>query len=52
LLFRSNPTGALDQHLQHALANGDVDVAFVLEEQIAATDTLLVEPLIREPPSS
>jgi DNA-binding transcriptional LysR family regulator len=49
LLFRANPTGALDTNLRHALANGDVDVAFVLEEDIAPTDTLRVEPLVSEP---
>jgi len=49
LLFRANPTGALDSHLQRALANGDVDAAFVLEEDIASTDWLNVEHLTDEP---
>jgi DNA-binding transcriptional LysR family regulator len=49
LLFRANPTGALDSSLQRALANGDVDAAFVLEENIATTDSLQVEHLTTEP---
>jgi DNA-binding transcriptional LysR family regulator len=49
LLFRSNPTGALDSSLRHALANGDIDTAFVLEEDLASTDSLRVEPLTSEP---
>jgi DNA-binding transcriptional LysR family regulator len=49
LLFRANPTGALDSNLQRALANGDIDVAFVLEEAIASTDALRVEHLTSEP---
>lgn len=49
LLFRASPTGALDAHLQRALANGDIDVAFVLEDDIESTETLLVEPLTTEP---
>jgi DNA-binding transcriptional LysR family regulator len=49
LLFRSNPTGALDSSLRHALANGDIDTAFVLEENLASTDSLRVEPLTSEP---
>jgi DNA-binding transcriptional LysR family regulator len=48
LLFRANRTGALDTTLHHALANGDVDVAFV-EEDIASTATLRIEPLVSEP---
>jgi DNA-binding transcriptional LysR family regulator len=49
LLFRANPTGALDGNLHGALANGDVDAAFVLEDEIEASETLLVEPLTTEP---
>ena len=49
LLFRASPTGALDSRLQQALANGDIDVAFVLEENIESTGTLSVEPLTTEP---
>jgi len=49
LLFRANPTGALDSSLRHALANGDVDTAFVLDENLASTDSLSVEHLTNEP---
>jgi DNA-binding transcriptional LysR family regulator len=49
LLFRSNPTGALDSGLQHALASGDIDTAFVLDENLASTDSLSVEHLASEP---
>jgi DNA-binding transcriptional LysR family regulator len=49
LLFRSNPTGALDSSLRHALANGDIDTAFVLDENLTSTDSLRVEPLTSEP---
>src|SRR5262249_18160109 len=49
LLLRANPTGALDSNLQRALANGDVDAAFVLEDDIASTDWLKVEHLTDEP---
>jgi DNA-binding transcriptional LysR family regulator len=49
LRFRANPTGALDQSVERALANGDVDAALVLEDDIRPTDTLLVEPLTAEP---
>jgi DNA-binding transcriptional LysR family regulator len=49
LLFRASPTGALDANLRHALANGDVDTAFVLEEHLAATEPLNVEHLTSEP---
>lgn len=49
LLFRANPTGALDTNLQRALATGEIDVAFVLEDDIASTTALLVEPLTSEP---
>jgi DNA-binding transcriptional LysR family regulator len=49
LLFRANPTGALDSSLRRALANGDVDTAFVLEEDLASTDSLSVEHLSAEP---
>jgi DNA-binding transcriptional LysR family regulator len=49
LLFRANPTGALDSNLRRALANGEVDAAFVLEEDIASTDSLDVEHLTSEP---
>jgi DNA-binding transcriptional LysR family regulator len=49
LLFRANPTGALDSNLQRGLAHGDVDVAFVLEEDIDSTDALLIEHLTKEP---
>ena len=49
LLFRANPTGALDPNLRRALGVGDVDIAYVLDEDIAATETLWVEPLTTEP---
>jgi DNA-binding transcriptional LysR family regulator len=49
LLFRSNPTGALDSGLRHALANGDIDTAFVLDENLASTGSLRVEHLASEP---
>ena len=49
LLFRSNPTGALDSGLQHALADGDIDAAIVLDENLASTDSLNVERLTSEP---
>jgi DNA-binding transcriptional LysR family regulator len=49
LLFRSNPTGALDSSLWHALANGDIDAAIVLDENLASTDSLSVEHLTSEP---
>ena len=49
LVFRSNPTGALDADLRRALANGDVDAAFVVEEDIGSTDSLNVEYLASEP---
>jgi DNA-binding transcriptional LysR family regulator len=48
-LFRASPTGALDSDLRRALANGDVDAAFVLEEDIASTGSLNVEHLTSEP---
>jgi|SRR5215472_4208174 len=49
LLFRADPTGALDSSLRHALANGDIDTAFVLEENLASTGSLSVEHLTSEP---
>jgi DNA-binding transcriptional LysR family regulator len=49
LVFRANPTGALDPSLRLALANGDVDTAFVLDENLASTGTLSVEHLASEP---
>jgi len=49
LLFRASPTGALDSNLRGALADGSIDVAFVLEEDIASSDTLQVEHLAHEP---
>ena len=49
LLFRANPTGALDSSLRHALANGDIDAAIVLDENLASTDSLSVEYLTSEP---
>jgi DNA-binding transcriptional LysR family regulator len=49
LLFRANTSGALDSSLRHALANGDIDAAFVLEENLASTDSLSVEHLTSEP---
>jgi DNA-binding transcriptional LysR family regulator len=49
LLFRANPTGALDSSLRRALANGDIDTAFVLEEDLTSTDSLSVEHLTGEP---
>jgi DNA-binding transcriptional LysR family regulator len=49
LQFRSNPTGALDSSLRQALANGDIDTAFVLDENLASTGSLSVEHLTSEP---
>lgn len=49
LVFRANPTGALDSSLQRALANGEIDTAFVLEEDLASTDSLSVQHLTSEP---
>lgn len=49
LLFRANPTAALDADVQRALAHGQVDVAFVLEEHLDSTETLLIEPVNVEP---
>lgn len=49
LLFRANPTAALDADVQRALAHGQVDVAFVLDEDLDSTDTLLIRPLNVEP---
>jgi DNA-binding transcriptional LysR family regulator len=49
LLFRANPTGALDSGLRRALANGDIDAAFVLEEDLTSTESLSVEHLTSEP---
>jgi DNA-binding transcriptional LysR family regulator len=49
LLFRASPTGALDTRLRRALRTGEVDVAFVLEEEIVSSDALAVEPLSAEP---
>lgn len=49
LLFRANPTGALDSSLRHELANGDIDTAFVLDENLASTGSLSVEHLTDEP---
>lgn len=49
LLFRASPTGALDDSLRHALANGDIDAAFVLDENLVPTGSLSVEYLASEP---
>jgi DNA-binding transcriptional LysR family regulator len=49
LLFRANPTGALDAALARALANREVDLAFVLEEQLHVRAPLAAEPLAEEP---
>jgi DNA-binding transcriptional LysR family regulator len=49
LLFRANPTGALDPSLRDALANGDIDAAFVLDENLVSTSSLSVEHLTAEP---
>lgn len=49
LLFRANPTGALDSNLRRALASGDVDAAFVPGEDLASTGSRNVEYLTREP---
>jgi DNA-binding transcriptional LysR family regulator len=49
LLFRANPTGALDSSVKHALGQGDIDVAFVLEERLTPTTTLDVEFIATEP---
>ena len=49
LLFRASATGALDSDLRRALANGDVDVAYVLEEEVAGADSLRTERLTTEP---
>jgi DNA-binding transcriptional LysR family regulator len=49
LLFRANPTGALDSSVKRALAQGDVDLAFVLEEQLVSTSALAVDHITSEP---
>ena len=49
LLFRTNPTGALDPSLRDTLASGDIDAAFVLDENLASTGSLVVEHLATEP---
>ena len=49
LVFRASPTGALDGDLRDDLANGDVEAAFVLEDDVGESDTLLAEPLTQEP---
>lgn len=49
LLFRGTSTGALDAELIRALASGEIDVAFVLEETIEPTASLLVTQLTDEP---
>jgi DNA-binding transcriptional LysR family regulator len=48
-LFRSTSTGALDAGLICALASGEIDVAFVLEEAIDSTANLLAIHLTDEP---
>ena len=49
LLFRANPTGALDSNVKSALARGEVHLAFVLEEQLTSSTALEVEFLVNEP---
>jgi DNA-binding transcriptional LysR family regulator len=49
VLLAANPTGALDAPLVHALTHAQVDVAFVLEEQLRAQAPLAAEPLGDEP---
>lgn len=49
VLFRSNSTGALDSSLQRAFADGDIDAAIVLDENLASTDSLSIEHLTSEP---
>jgi DNA-binding transcriptional LysR family regulator len=49
ILFRANPTGALHPRLSHALAHGEIDLAFVLAERLEPIGTLAVEPLTDEP---
>jgi DNA-binding transcriptional LysR family regulator len=49
IVFRANPTGALDAPVRRSIANGDIDLAVVLEEQLGEIDTLAVEHLTSEP---
>lgn len=49
LVFRFTATGALDAELRRALRQGEVDVAFVLEETIEPTTSLKVKKLVDEP---
>ena len=49
LLFRPTPTGALDADLERAIGEGEVEVAFVLEEELGPSGRLAVEPLLEEP---
>lgn len=49
LLMRANPTGAFDAALARALADREVDLAFVLEEQLQVRAPLAAEPLAEEP---
>ncbi|HEY5986464.1 MAG TPA: LysR family transcriptional regulator [Streptosporangiaceae bacterium] len=49
LLFRTTTTGALDADLKRALTCGEIDVAFVLEDAIEPTTSLLVKELTDEP---
>lgn len=48
-ILRPNTGGALDADLRRALAEGTVDIAFVLEEPIGPVEHLVVEPLAPEP---
>ncbi len=48
LNLRPNRSGALDDGLKRSLCEGLVDLAFVMEEPIEATD-FAIEPLVTEP---
>src|SRR5215470_17153978 len=43
VVFRSTTTGALDAELERALTRGEIDVAFVLEEAIGPSASLLIK---------
>lgn len=49
LVLRPSPVGALDAGLRRDLAEGVVDLTFVLEEPIGPVENLVVEPLVAEP---
>jgi len=49
VVFRANPTGALDDPVRRALASGDIDVAYVLAERAPVVRSLAIEHLTDEP---